>query len=273
MAKNRTLLKLSIIALLWSVLVVAQTDVDTGAECIDSDPVNCPYWASVGECKANRGYMHQHCRKSCDRCHVTRVNDRSEINKIIAQRRKEIEERQKERRKAKEALKVLDGVSDENKDGPKKSETTAATTATATISSTGEIETNPVSTTIKGASASTSKPITAAATAKTTSSSTTKATTIPPKKKKIKIDAQTGLECVDLDDNCPFWAATGDCLNNRSFMSVNCRLSCDRCHVVRVNNSDEIRKFMERKNKEHEKLRQERKQAQEINKILRGEMY
>ena len=92
----------------------------------------------------------------------------------------------------------------------------------------------------------------------TSSSSVTK-----PNKKKTKIDANTGLECVDLDDNCPFWAATvrsiavlqismdwspefliqftifqppsywkGDCKNNRGFMSVNCRLSCDRCQWV-----------------------------------------
>ena len=28
------------------------------------------------------------------------------------------------------------------------------------------------------------------------------------KKKKAKIDAETGLECVDLDPQCPLWAAT-----------------------------------------------------------------
>jgi len=268
MANNRTVVNLVILALWWTVLAVAKTDVETGAECIDSDPLNCPYWASIGECKANRGYMHKHCRKSCDRCHVMRVKDRSEISNLIAQRRKEMEEMQKERRKEKEALKVLEG------DG----EATVATTATATISSTGEIETNTWSSTSaqnsnagsreKDASRS-SKPNSAAA---TTSSSTIATTTTTPKKKKTKIDAQTGLECVDLDENCPFMAATGKCLENRSYMSVNCRLSCDRCHVVRVQNPDEIRKFMERKNKEHEKLREERKQTREINKILQGEM-
>ncbi len=33
-----------------------------------------------------------------------------------------------------------------------------------------------------------------------------------------EIDAETGLECVDSDDNCPFWFATGECETNASFM-------------------------------------------------------
>ena len=43
-------------------------DAETGGECIDADPVNCPFWAATGECQANKGYMHVHCKKSCDRC-------------------------------------------------------------------------------------------------------------------------------------------------------------------------------------------------------------
>ena len=43
-------------------------DAATGGECVDSDPVNCPFWAATGECNANRKYMHVHCKKSCDRC-------------------------------------------------------------------------------------------------------------------------------------------------------------------------------------------------------------
>jgi hypothetical protein len=38
-----------------------------------------------------------------------------------------------------------------------------------------------------------------------------------------------GTPCVDNHDNCPFWASTGECDNNRSYMGANCRLSCDRC--------------------------------------------
>ncbi len=86
-------------------------------------------------------------------------------------------------------------------------------------------------------------------------------------------------------------------------MSTNCRLSCDRCQyvrngvlfrtfdcwpsaivsfsflflyfpfsIVRVHNADEIRKFIERKNKETEVKRQALKEKKEINKILQGEL-
>ena len=50
------------------VVVHATIDAETGGECVDSDPQNCPFWAATGECKANKRYMHTHCRKSCDRC-------------------------------------------------------------------------------------------------------------------------------------------------------------------------------------------------------------
>merc|ERR1712045_998116 len=35
--------------------------------CTD-DNQNCEYWASLGECEANPGYMLTTCRKSCDVC-------------------------------------------------------------------------------------------------------------------------------------------------------------------------------------------------------------
>lgn len=29
---------------------------------------NCPYWAGIGECDKNPGYMHSACKLSCKRC-------------------------------------------------------------------------------------------------------------------------------------------------------------------------------------------------------------
>jgi hypothetical protein len=41
---------------------------DAGEDCVDANPEKCPAWASKGECQKNRGYMHVHCKKSCNRC-------------------------------------------------------------------------------------------------------------------------------------------------------------------------------------------------------------
>lgn len=170
--------------------------------------------------------------KICDS--VVRVNDRSEIARKIEERRKDIEARRDEKRKQKEALKVLEGGSfggagsanennGEKEIPPLKSEHESKL-ATSTISSTGTVET-----TISAANAelknkeaakevSTNKPDSATAATATTqplssTSSSTKTgasttTNEKPKRKKAKIDAQTGLECVDSHENCPFWAAT-----------------------------------------------------------------
>jgi len=228
-------------------------DAETGGECIDSDPVNCPFWAATGECKKNRGYMHKHCRKSCDRCNVVRVNDRNEIGRYIKERQKEMEARRDEKRKEKETLKVLEGSSFGNADVAIEKNARMDLKAdhdnklaTATISSTGTVESTVSATNNKelnkneeATESSTNKLDSATATATTQPSqqkpaTSTSTTNEKPKRKKTKTDAQTGLECVDFHENCPFWAATGDCKTNRSFMSVNCRLSCDRCQYVSI---------------------------------------
>ena len=38
-----------------------------GSSCIDESE-HCQYWASIGECQANPGYMLQYCKKSCNVC-------------------------------------------------------------------------------------------------------------------------------------------------------------------------------------------------------------
>ena len=162
------------------------------------------------------GYLFVHKHESTKHHNsVMRVNNREDISGIIAQRKKEIEEKRDERRKAKEALKALEGSTQQRENN-----TDGRATATATISSTGEIETTaPVNVRDSNRKegekdASNAKPnAEATTTAQTTSSSSTtatssSATTPKPKKKKTKIDAMTGLECVDLHENCPFWAAT-----------------------------------------------------------------
>ena len=51
-------------------LTAAELDVMTGQECVDNHP-DCPYWASIGECTANKGWMGDNCRKSCQRCQLS----------------------------------------------------------------------------------------------------------------------------------------------------------------------------------------------------------
>jgi len=46
----------------------------TCSGCVDNN-VNCPYWASIGECAANPAYMLHHCRYSCDVCAGDDTND------------------------------------------------------------------------------------------------------------------------------------------------------------------------------------------------------
>jgi len=211
----------------------ATIDAETGGECVDSNE-KCPFWAATGECEKNSSYMHTNCKLSCDRCNVIRVNNQAEINRIIAQKRKEIEAKREIKRKEKEVLDVLQnrgggGGRAQAVEGGKDSDTStgsAAATATNIANS--------------GSSGGDKAQQTAMA-----------AKTKPTKPKKI--DAETGLECVDKDEeNCPKWAAAGNCKKNRNFMSVNCKLSCDRCQFVRVKNQNDISKFISRKNKEKE---------------------
>mmetsp|Transcript_14835 Transcript_14835/g.41988 ORF Transcript_14835/g.41988 Transcript_14835/m.41988 type:complete len:107 (-) Transcript_14835:390-710(-) len=65
-----------------------------------------------------------------------------------------------------------------------------------------------------------------------------------------EIDAMTGLECVDQHENCPFWGATGECEANPKWMYTNCRLSCKRCNVIRVNSQEEMAAMIALKQKE-----------------------
>ena len=67
-AMTKLLMILSVALVFLHVVSAGVQDAENGGECVDSDPVNCPFWAATGECKANRGYMHRHCKKSCDRC-------------------------------------------------------------------------------------------------------------------------------------------------------------------------------------------------------------
>jgi hypothetical protein len=81
-----------------------------------------------------------------------------------------------------------------------------------------------------------------------------------------EIDIETGLECVDSNDQCAFWASEGECKSNRNFMNVHCRKSCDRCKVIRVNSQAEMQQFMAR---QKEKI-SEKKRRREMQRILQG---
>ena len=38
------------------------------SDCEDFNPTDCEYWADIGECEANPGFMLEACPKSCDAC-------------------------------------------------------------------------------------------------------------------------------------------------------------------------------------------------------------
>jgi hypothetical protein len=80
-----------------------------------------------------------------------------------------------------------------------------------------------------------------------------------------EIDVMTGTDCVDGHEHCPFWAATGECTSNRQYMHEHCRLSCNRCKYVRVQNQQEIVQFMKDKKEEinNERRRRRTRQQQE----------
>ena len=131
-----------------------------------------------------------------------------------------------------------------------------------------------------------------------------------------KIDAMTGLECVDNHEQCPFWAATGgklmlsivsqqtvlcdllffdiivivitntkhtfypcfffvvffpciyqECQKNPKYMGKDCRLSCDKCHVVRLNSANDIGKFLASKKGEIEAKAKEQQALKAIKKL------
>merc|ERR1712194_19171 len=88
----------------------------------------------------------------------------------------------------------------------------------------------------------------------------------------IIMDAETGLECIDKDEaKCPYWAATGECKKNRTWMYSNCKKACDRCHVVRVTNQRSMNQFISHKNKEALQQREQRKKDQEIISVLKND--
>lgn len=49
-------------------------------------------------------------------------------------------------------------------------------------------------------------------------------TTVPPRPK-----TEAPRECVDTNENCPSWAASGECEKNPDWMKTNCRKSCHVC--------------------------------------------
>lgn len=47
---------------------------------------------------------------------------------------------------------------------------------------------------------------------------------------RVDTSAEDALPCIDIHENCLFWATTGECEDNKDYMGKNCRLSCDpRC--------------------------------------------
>jgi len=269
--------------------VAAVLDAETGGDCVDSDPVNCPFWAATGECQNNKKHMHVHCKKSCDRCNVVRVNNRNEINRYIEERKQELEAKRELRKKEQEALEALRGggalESGETKKQqqlpPPQQDTAnakAKATTTATVSSDGSIVVDEVpkqQSESRAEVVSNTKPIvaqTTTATSSSSSSSPSSSSSTGIEKKKVKIDANTGLECVDLNENCPFWAAEGECRNNRKYMFANCRLSCDRCHIIRANSANDMHRIIGSKQKETERVLHEKRQARNVQKILQGEL-
>lgn len=41
-------------------------------------------------------------------------------------------------------------------------------------------------------------------------------------------------QCTDLRDDCPTWAAAGECYNNSAYMTFHCPVSCHTCTLPRI---------------------------------------
>ena len=81
-----------------------------------------------------------------------------------------------------------------------------------------------------------------------------------------EIDAETGKECVDNHENCPYWSEIGECDKNPSYMRINCKKSCDRCRYVRVSSEEDMQKFLQSKQGEIKAAQQ----ANKARRVLQG---
>eukprot|EP00534_Pseudo-nitzschia_fraudulenta_P000731 CAMPEP_0201122366 /NCGR_PEP_ID=MMETSP0850-20130426/6026_1 /ASSEMBLY_ACC=CAM_ASM_000622 /TAXON_ID=183588 /ORGANISM="Pseudo-nitzschia fraudulenta, Strain WWA7" /LENGTH=432 /DNA_ID=CAMNT_0047389045 /DNA_START=87 /DNA_END=1385 /DNA_ORIENTATION=- len=305
-------------------------DAETGRKCVDKEPKNCPFWAANGECEANRSYMHVNCKRSCNRCHVVRVQDADGIHSFLAQKKKEHDERKREeQREEAEVLEFLKrvGISGEESERRKREEenrvvrgddsqskglpedggdhdkngggvaiegsggaataeingnggavignshdlrvVVADTTSNATIetgdpSSAGGSYSKQSTTEKERRTEEESKP----RTKKTTT--TTRGSSGSSNEEKPKIDVETGSECVDQNKNCPFWAEKGECKANRTYMNANCRLSCNRCHIVRVNSEREMQRYIAQKTQGRKTVTREEREERKVMKVLEG---
>lgn len=302
-------------------------DAETGRKCADKEPKNCPIWAANGECEANRSYMHVNCKRSCNRCHVVRVQGAGEIKSFLAQKKKEHDERKREeqreedevleflkrvgisgeeseRRKREKETKVVrgddsqsrglpgdgggGGVAIESSGGPATAEingnggvvignshdhsvVVTDTTSNATIengdpSSAGGSHSKPSTIENERRTEEERKPKKKTTTTTRGSSGSSGSSN----EEKPKIDVETGSECVDQNKNCPFWAEKGECKANRTYMNVNCRLSCNRCHIVRVNSEREMRRYIAQKTQGRKTVTREEREERKLMKVLGG---
>ena len=165
----------------------------------------------------------------------------------MEEKKKELAEKRKLKNKAKEALQALEGGigssdstetntgiendksrhNNNNKENnllPPIAETATITAAEATISNDGSVSSN---TAVVVDSKQESKETVVVATLEPEPTTTVDVTQKPTtgnqpnqiknenqnkNQKRAKIDAETGLECVDIHENCPFWAATVSCV-------------------------------------------------------------
>lgn len=300
-------------------------DAETGRKCVDEEPENCPVWAANGECEANRSYMHVNCKRSCNRCHVVRVQGAGEINSFLAQKKKEHDERKREeQREEDEVLEFLKrvGISGEESERRKREKEnkvvrgddgqskglpgdggggvaveSSGGAATAEINGNGGVvignghghsvvvtDTTSNATIENGdpssAGGSHSKPSTTENERRTEeerkpkkkkkTTTTTRGSSGGSNEEKPKIDVETGSECVDQNKNCPYWAEKGECKANRTYMNVNCRLSCNRCHIVRVNSEREMRRYIAQKTRGRKTVTREEREERNVRKVLEG---
>ncbi|VDP13000.1 unnamed protein product [Onchocerca flexuosa] len=56
----------------------------------------------------------------------------------------------------------------------------------------------------------------------------------PRDKRNWRCGLNQTLKCSDRHSRCAIWASENECQKNQLWMAENCRMSCGRCHKLRV---------------------------------------
>ena len=238
------------------------TPTTTTKECIDASD-QCPVWARFGQCEENPSYMFNNCLISCGVCAGPTLNTTTTTAGTTSN--------PSTTTSSTTAVPTTTPVTTLKPDTATTSTTTAApTTTTITTTTTtrpcvdvteectywaesGQCEENPSymlnncliscgvceSPTLNTTSttAGTTSNLSTTTSSTTAAPTTTTSTTTAPTTTTI-ITTTTARPCVDETEECAYWAESGQCEENPSYMLNNCLISCGVCAGPTVNTTD-----------------------------------